>query len=253
MLYASTTSASFAAGSSVEKVAPSISQSMNVVSRASSGAAASAHSRSMRTSGVTSLPGELLELGRLRRPPGHPSQRCRPSRRRHRHRRRARPLERAPGRRPAIVRLSTAEPYAIASGPLHPPALTSGAWRLVGLSLGAWFRRLILVVLAIIVVFVAVPALHCRSDFGQRRAHPRFGRRDARRCAEPRRVLGRAHRRRDQHSDPRACRTNGRARRSRATQSSLYCQSGGRSAMAKRLLESKGFTQVHDMGSMRSW
>jgi phage shock protein E len=33
----------------------------------------------------------------------------------------------------------------------------------------------------------------------------------------------------------------------------LYCQSGARSAMAKRLLESKGFTQVHDMGSMRSW
>jgi phage shock protein E len=33
----------------------------------------------------------------------------------------------------------------------------------------------------------------------------------------------------------------------------LYCQSGARSAMAKRLLESQGFTQVHDMGSMRSW
>ncbi|NNE16951.1 MAG: rhodanese-like domain-containing protein [Myxococcales bacterium] len=33
----------------------------------------------------------------------------------------------------------------------------------------------------------------------------------------------------------------------------LYCQSGARSAMAKRLLESKGFSQVHDMGSMASW
>ena len=33
----------------------------------------------------------------------------------------------------------------------------------------------------------------------------------------------------------------------------LYCKSGARSAMAKRLLESQGFTQVHDMGSMRSW
>ncbi len=33
----------------------------------------------------------------------------------------------------------------------------------------------------------------------------------------------------------------------------LYCQSGARSAMAKRLLESKGFSQVHDMGSMGSW
>lgn len=33
----------------------------------------------------------------------------------------------------------------------------------------------------------------------------------------------------------------------------LYCQSGARSAMAKRLLESKGFTDVHDMGSMGSW
>ncbi|MGB5415536.1 MAG: rhodanese-like domain-containing protein, partial [Polyangiales bacterium] len=33
----------------------------------------------------------------------------------------------------------------------------------------------------------------------------------------------------------------------------LYCQSGARSAMAKRLLESKGFADVHDMGSMGSW
>jgi rhodanese-related sulfurtransferase len=33
----------------------------------------------------------------------------------------------------------------------------------------------------------------------------------------------------------------------------LYCQSGARSAMAKRLLQSKGFSQVHDMGSMGSW
>jgi phage shock protein E len=33
----------------------------------------------------------------------------------------------------------------------------------------------------------------------------------------------------------------------------LYCQSGARSAMAKRLLESKGFSEVHDMGSMGSW
>ena len=33
----------------------------------------------------------------------------------------------------------------------------------------------------------------------------------------------------------------------------LYCQSGARSAMAKRLLESRGFTNVHDMGGMGSW
>jgi rhodanese-related sulfurtransferase len=33
----------------------------------------------------------------------------------------------------------------------------------------------------------------------------------------------------------------------------LYCKSGARSAMAKRLLESRGFSQVHDMGSMGSW
>ena len=33
----------------------------------------------------------------------------------------------------------------------------------------------------------------------------------------------------------------------------VYCQSGGRSAMAKRLLESNGFTKVHDMGGMGRW
>ena len=33
----------------------------------------------------------------------------------------------------------------------------------------------------------------------------------------------------------------------------VYCQSGGRSAMAKRLLESNGFTDVHDLGRMRDW
>lgn len=33
----------------------------------------------------------------------------------------------------------------------------------------------------------------------------------------------------------------------------LYCQSGGRSAMAKRLLESNGFTSVHDMGGIGQW
>jgi rhodanese-related sulfurtransferase len=33
----------------------------------------------------------------------------------------------------------------------------------------------------------------------------------------------------------------------------VYCQSGGRSAMAKRLLESKGFTEVHDLGGIRQW
>jgi phage shock protein E len=33
----------------------------------------------------------------------------------------------------------------------------------------------------------------------------------------------------------------------------VYCQSGGRSAMAKRLLESKGFTKVHDLGGMGRW
>jgi rhodanese-related sulfurtransferase len=33
----------------------------------------------------------------------------------------------------------------------------------------------------------------------------------------------------------------------------VYCQSGGRSAMAKRLLESNGFTNVHDMGGIGRW
>jgi len=33
----------------------------------------------------------------------------------------------------------------------------------------------------------------------------------------------------------------------------VYCQSGGRSAMAKRLLESSGFTAVHDMGGIGKW
>ena len=33
----------------------------------------------------------------------------------------------------------------------------------------------------------------------------------------------------------------------------VYCQSGGRSAMAKRLLESNGFTKVHDLGPIRAW
>ena len=33
----------------------------------------------------------------------------------------------------------------------------------------------------------------------------------------------------------------------------VYCQSGGRSAMAKRLLESNGFTAVHDLGPIRAW
>ncbi|MGB5704182.1 MAG: rhodanese-like domain-containing protein [Polyangiales bacterium] len=33
----------------------------------------------------------------------------------------------------------------------------------------------------------------------------------------------------------------------------IYCQSGGRSAMAKRLLESNGFTKVHDMGGIGRW
>lgn len=33
----------------------------------------------------------------------------------------------------------------------------------------------------------------------------------------------------------------------------VYCQSGGRSAMAKRLLESNGFTEVHDLGPIRAW
>jgi phage shock protein E len=33
----------------------------------------------------------------------------------------------------------------------------------------------------------------------------------------------------------------------------VYCQSGGRSAMAKRLLERDGFTKVHDMGGIGRW
>ena len=33
----------------------------------------------------------------------------------------------------------------------------------------------------------------------------------------------------------------------------VYCQSGGRSAMAKRLLEANGFTSVHDMGGIGQW
>jgi phage shock protein E len=33
----------------------------------------------------------------------------------------------------------------------------------------------------------------------------------------------------------------------------VYCQSGGRSAMAKRLLESNGFSKVHDMGGIGRW
>lgn len=33
----------------------------------------------------------------------------------------------------------------------------------------------------------------------------------------------------------------------------VYCQSGGRSAMAKRLLEKNGFTQVQDMGGIGRW
>ncbi len=33
----------------------------------------------------------------------------------------------------------------------------------------------------------------------------------------------------------------------------VYCQSGGRSAMAKRLLERDGFTSVHDLGGLAQW
>lgn len=33
----------------------------------------------------------------------------------------------------------------------------------------------------------------------------------------------------------------------------VYCQSGGRSAMAKRLLEGNGFTKVHDLGGIAQW
>ncbi len=33
----------------------------------------------------------------------------------------------------------------------------------------------------------------------------------------------------------------------------VYCQSGGRSAMAKRLLERNGFSAVHDLGRISDW
>lgn len=33
----------------------------------------------------------------------------------------------------------------------------------------------------------------------------------------------------------------------------VYCQSGSRSAMAKRLLERNGFTKVHDLGGIGRW
>jgi rhodanese-related sulfurtransferase len=33
----------------------------------------------------------------------------------------------------------------------------------------------------------------------------------------------------------------------------VYCQSGGRSAVAKRLLERDGFTNVHDLGGIGQW
>lgn len=33
----------------------------------------------------------------------------------------------------------------------------------------------------------------------------------------------------------------------------IYCQSGGRSAMAKRLLERNGFSKVHDLGGIGRW
>ena len=33
----------------------------------------------------------------------------------------------------------------------------------------------------------------------------------------------------------------------------VYCQSGGRSAMANRLLERNGFSKVHDMGGIGRW
>lgn len=33
----------------------------------------------------------------------------------------------------------------------------------------------------------------------------------------------------------------------------VYCQSGGRSAMAKRLLGRNGFTDVHDLGRISDW
>jgi phage shock protein E len=33
----------------------------------------------------------------------------------------------------------------------------------------------------------------------------------------------------------------------------VYCQSGSRSAMAKRLLESNGFSNVRDLGGIGQW
>jgi len=33
----------------------------------------------------------------------------------------------------------------------------------------------------------------------------------------------------------------------------VYCLSGARSARAKRVLRSNGFTEVHDLGSFRRW
>lgn len=33
----------------------------------------------------------------------------------------------------------------------------------------------------------------------------------------------------------------------------VYCESGGRSAMAKRMLERNGFEHVHDLGGIRQW
>ncbi len=33
----------------------------------------------------------------------------------------------------------------------------------------------------------------------------------------------------------------------------VYCASGGRSAMARRLLQNKGFEGVHDLGGMSRW
>lgn len=33
----------------------------------------------------------------------------------------------------------------------------------------------------------------------------------------------------------------------------VYCLSGARSARAKRLLKSNGFSEVHDLGSFRRW
>jgi len=33
----------------------------------------------------------------------------------------------------------------------------------------------------------------------------------------------------------------------------LYCRSGSRSAMAKRMLEGNGFTNVHDLGGIGRW